>query len=179
MPYVHDLDHRSELSSAPMTTLLQRYYLHCPYARARTHLDAALGAFAESGEHQVVRLRVPIDLDGSAAGLQKDVLVQYGKGTDPLHFDEPWTVRWTPNRGGPFPDFDGTLTVRADEDFNVCVLELQGTYDPPLGIVGAAFDAVLGSRIASATAREFLRRIGRDIENRYRSEEHEKGHEAS
>ena len=159
-----------------MTTLLQRYYLHCPYGRARIHLDTVLRDLATTGEQQVIRLRVPIDLNGSSStGLQKDVIVQYGKGTDPLHFDQPWTVRWTPHEGGPYPDFDGTLTVRADEDFNSCILELQGNYEPPLGFVGAAFDAVLGSRIASATAREFLRRIGRDIETSYRNEEHEKG----
>ncbi|MDE2483288.1 MAG: hypothetical protein KGN02_14010 [bacterium] len=163
-----------------MTTLLQRYYLHCPYARARTQLDRVLRDLAESGETQVIRLRVPINLEGSkTTGLHKDVVVQYGQGTDPLHFDQPWTVRWTPHEGGPYPDFDGTLTVRADEDFNACVLELQGRYEPPFGFVGAAFDTVLGSRIASATAREFLRRIGRDIEARYHREEHEKGHRVS
>ncbi len=160
-----------------MTTLLQRYYLHCPYGRARLHLNDVLRELATTGERQIMRLRVPIDLDGSGtSGLQKDVVVQYGEGVDPLHFDQPWTVQWTPHGGGAYPDFEGTLTVRADEDYNSCILELQGHYEPPFGMVGAAFDAVLGSRIASATAREFLRRIGRDIETRYRTEEHEKGH---
>jgi len=157
-----------------MSNLLQRLYLRCPYARARTYLDSALHDLASSGETQVVRLRVPIDLDGQR-GLEKDVVVTFGKGEDPLHFDQPWTVHWTPSGGGPYPDFDGTLTVRADEDFGSSMLELSGVYDPPMGVAGAAFDAIVGSRIANATAREFLSRLGRDMEARFASEEAGKG----
>lgn len=160
-----------------MSSLLQRYYLRCPYQRARTYLESSLRALATSGQPQLVSLRVPINVgaNDSGAGLEKDVIVTFGEGADPLHFDQPWTVTWTPHGGGPYPDFDGTLTVRADEDYTSSVLELRGRYEPPLGAAGAAFDAVLGSRIASATAREFLRRLAGDIEAHYRADEAAKG----
>lgn len=158
-----------------MSTLFHRRYLACPYDRARRALQETLAGAASSGEPQLLRLHVPFPgTDGPGPGLEKDVVVTYGVGKDPLHFDEPWTLHWHPSNGGPFPDFDGTLTVRADEDYTTCALELRGTYEPPLGAPGAMFDAVLGSRVASATAREFLKEIGGRIEERYRTEERAK-----
>lgn len=141
-----------------MSTLFYRRYVPVPYNRARGYLNDALAAFATSGEPQMLTL------------MGKEVVVIYGRGSDPLHFDEPWSLHWHP-QGGPYPDFDGQLTVRADEDYSSCALELRGTYEPPGGIAGAAFDAIVGSRIATATARELLTAIGRDIEARYDREE--------
>ncbi|HET9029896.1 MAG TPA: hypothetical protein VFN49_06935 [Candidatus Aquilonibacter sp.] len=158
-----------------MSTLFHRRYLACPYDRARLALHDALNDFAETGEPQLARLRVPLPgVETAGPALEKDVVLTYGHGTDPLHFDQPWTVRWAPSNGGPFPTFNGTLTVRADEDYSTCALELRGTYEPPLGAAGAMFDTVLGSRIASATARELLREVGSRIEQRYREEEQAK-----
>ncbi len=152
-----------------MSTLFYRRYVNVPYGRARGYLEDALGAYAISGEPQMVRLAIPLPENGEAR-LQKDVVVTYGPGTDPMHFDEPWKLHWHP-QGGLFPDFDGELTVRADEDYTSCALELRGTYLPPLGAAGAAFDAILGSRLASSTARELLREIGSRIEERFKVEE--------
>lgn len=158
-----------------MSTLFHRRYLACPYDRARHILADTLQDLATSGRPVIQRLRVPFpNTDGSAASIEKDVTITYGVGKDPLHFDQPWTVHWTPSNGGPFPEFNGALTVRADEDYMTCALELRGNYEPPLGLPGALFDTVLGSRIASATAREFLKEIGTRIEARYREEEEAK-----
>ena len=152
-----------------MSTLFYRRYVPVPYNRAREYLHDALDAFAVSGEPQILTLAVPLPGD-SEAKLRKDVVVTYAHATDPLHFDQPWTLRWHP-QGGPFPDFDGELTVRADEDYRSCALELRGTYTPPLGAAGAAFDAIVGSRLASATARELLNEIGERIVERFQHEE--------
>jgi hypothetical protein len=154
-----------------MTSLLQRYLLRCPYRRAREYLRASLNAIAETGETRVIRLRAPISHTGGA--LEKDVYVRFGHGVDPLHFDEPWTVHWSA-ASGAYPEFDGTLTVRADEDYDTSVLELSGNYTPPFGVAGAAFDALLGSRIASSTAREFLRAMADDMEASYGAETRKK-----
>jgi hypothetical protein len=158
-----------------MSTLFHRRYLACPYDRARRTLEESLHDLARSGRPVVQRLRVPLPArDGQPPSLEKDVIVTYGVGHDPLHFDQPWTLHWMPSDGGPFPEFNGALTVRADEDYTTCALELRGTYEPPLGVPGAMFDTILGSRIASATAREFLKEIGMQIEARYRQEEEAK-----
>jgi hypothetical protein len=64
-------------------------------------------------------------------------------------------VSWQPKDGGPYPAFEGTLSV-ADEGAGWSRVELDGTYNPPFGVVGAVFDAAVGHRIAQATATEFL-----------------------
>ncbi|MBV8244721.1 MAG: hypothetical protein JOZ38_02250 [Candidatus Eremiobacteraeota bacterium] len=156
-----------------MSVLSEKLVLRCPYARARGYLSLALGQVAQFQEPETIRLRLPLAGDAGPA-LEKEVTVRYHQAVDPMHMDQPWSIRWTPTAGGPFPDFDGTLTVRADEDYTGSVLELAGTYQPPLGAAGAAFDAVLGRSIAAATAQQFLRTIGDQMEKQYRREEEAK-----
>lgn len=101
-----------------------------------------------------------------AGGVEKRVLVRYEPGRDPLQFDELWNVYWTPAGGGPYPDFAGQLTVRADENFRGAVLELTGDYAPPLDVMGQALDMVSAAKIASGTAKELLAQIARYLEGR-------------
>ena len=51
------------------------------------------------------------------------------------------------------------------------MLELAGAYDPPMGLAGAAFDAVVGSRLAAGTAAELLRALGERLKAMYRENE--------
>lgn len=157
-----------------MSILFERLLVACPYSLARGYVSESLQGLATSGQPQTVRLEVPFGPSEDSPGMAKEVLITYSPGHDPRHFDQPWRLSWTPVGGGPYPDFEGTLTVRADEEYSACELELQGAYDPPLGAAGKVFDAVVGSRIAVATAREFLRRLARAIESRYAREESEK-----
>ncbi len=69
-------------------------------------------------------------------------------------------VSWTPKDGGPFPNFSGTLSV-AEDSAGWSRLEIDGSYRPPFGIAGAAFDAAVGQRIAQGTASELLAEIKR------------------
>lgn len=64
-------------------------------------------------------------------------------------------IAWQPHDGGPYPLFHGTLSVE-EIDGLFSRLDLDGTYEPPLGLAGLAFDAVLGHRLAIETARQFL-----------------------
>ena len=61
--------------------------------------------------------------------LVKNVTVSFGAATDPMHFDQPWRIHWKP-QAGPYPEFDGELTVRADETYKSALLELAGSYRP-------------------------------------------------
>lgn len=130
---------------ATVTHIYERLFLRCPYVRARDYLQEAL----------------------QTAG--NGMLVRYERGNDPLHFDEPWIVFWGPAGAGPYPDFVGELTVRADENYRSAVLELSGEYAPPFGGLGGAFDVVIGTKIGSSTARTLLRKIGNAIEDLYRA----------
>lgn len=156
-----------------MTHIYERRFLKCPYVRAREYLRGTLEAAAQDKTVETLPLTAALSFVPGA--LEKNVLVRYERGSDPLHFDEPWNVFWSPEGGGPYPDFSGTLTVRADESYRGAVLELTGDYVPPLGTVGRAFDMVLGSKIASSTAKALLEQIAVRMEERYHSEENAKG----
>jgi hypothetical protein len=153
-----------------MSDLNERYFLACPYNLAQQYLATSLRERAQSGESGVLTLRASL----AGADIAKNVVVTFAAGTDPMHFDQPWRVRWTPEGGGPYPDFDGALTVRADEDYTTAILELVGEYRPPGGAFGVAFDRAVGSRIAAATAQALLEEIGTNMEMRYLSDEHAK-----
>lgn len=146
-----------------VTHVYERHTTKCPYVRAREYLHGALEGVVKSQRTTTLSLK--------AGALEKPVLVSYERGEDPMRFDEPWRVHWTPEGGGPYPDFDGELTVRADESYRSAILELRGGYVPPLGTFGQAFDLLVGSRIAAATARTLLQQIARLMEARYCDEE--------
>lgn len=152
-----------------MTSIYERYFVKCPYVRAREYLQESLQNAVDQKDPQILPLAAPLTLVPGA--LEKNVLVRYERATDPMHFDDPWHVHWTPEGGGPYPDFNGQLTVRADESYRSAVLELRGEYLPPLGAVGRAFDLVAGSKIAARTARTLLARIASAMEDRYQTEE--------
>jgi len=152
-----------------MTHLYQRVFVKTPYHLARLYLHEALANAADS--HALTTLTLSLPVHEGGVGIQREVTATYASGADPMHLDEPWKVHWTPKGGGPYPDFDGELTVRADEDYDACVLELRGDYKPPGGVAGKAFDAMVGSRIASATARELLNTIAKEVQQRYERQE--------
>jgi hypothetical protein len=145
------------------TQVYERHPTKCPYHRAREYLHDSLEDAVKS--HGIATLSL------TAGALEKPVLVSYKRGEDAMRFDEPWLVHWTPEGGGPYPGFDGELTVRADDSYRSSILELRGEYVPPLGPIGQAFDLALGSRIAAATARALLQQIAQLMEARYNAEE--------
>lgn len=155
-----------------MTHIYERLFLKCPYIRARDYLSESMESAAQDKTVQTLPLTAPLGV--LPRPLEKNVLVRYEHGRDPLHFDEPWNVYWTPEGGGPYPDFSGQITIRADESYRSAVLEIRGDYAPPFGALGRAFDMIAGAKIASATAKTLLRQIGSVMEERYRTEEAQK-----
>ena len=154
-----------------MTTIDERLHIRCPYVRAREYLHESMEVRARSKEPYTMRLRadLPMNLE-----MYKSVFVRYGLAQDPMHFDEPWQVRWSPERGGVYPSFEGELTVRADESYRLAILELKGAYSPPLGGPGRLFDAAVGRKIAESTAQTLLSEIAAEMESRYTREEAQK-----
>src|SRR5579863_9108027 len=152
-----------------MSQLLERHVVRCPYHLARLYLADSIGPNARSG----AATRLGLTVSGPGIELTKSVVATFAPTTDPMHFDQPWKIHWDP-QSGPYPQFDGELTVRADETYESALLELRGSYRPPGGALGAAFDWAAGSRIATATARELLARLGSEIESRYQRDEEAK-----
>jgi hypothetical protein len=71
------------------------------------------------------------------------------------------TLRWDAvGPGGDlFPALDADIVIEPDGP-DVTRMTLDGVYRPPLGWVGAGLDRMLLSRIATATARRFIRSVG-------------------
>jgi len=151
-----------------MTNVVQRHLLACPYGLAKAYLQFELGS-----DRQLWHLRVPTPAASvnPLVEFAKDVDVTVRPSVDPMHFDQPWNITWAPHGGGPYPTFVGTLTVRADEDWNVAALELVGSYEPPMGAAGKVFDVLFGARLASATAKDLLAEIGQRLEAHYHRDE--------
>jgi hypothetical protein len=163
-----------------MSDLLQRLYVGCPVSRATDRLTgffrerAGDGAW-EAGKPIRVALRAPIPLPS----LRTNVILQHDVIATLRHLPQTWgndcfDVTCEPSGGGVFPHFTGTLSIENNEEYDSFSLVLKGSYDPPLGPAGQAFDAALGHRIAIATARDLLARIRDEIEKSEESEEQEK-----
>lgn len=133
------------------------------YAAARARLLAQLridglqasssDAF-EEGQEQLLRAGV--------GAVSKEVLVQLLR---PYEHDGVLVVpvRWvaTGTSGALFPQLDGNLELRAEDDASI--LGLQGSYRPPLSAVGGALDRLLLNRVAGATVRRFLAEIAMEL----------------
>lgn len=152
-----------------MSKLHESLHLQCPYVRAKQQLHDSLSPVAGSGVPQTLELSAV--LPATNVELAKSVRVEYAKGADPMHFDEPFQVQWTPEAGGIYPSFEGQLTVRADWGYDSSILELDGEYTPPLGAAGRAFDAAYGHAIAAKTAQRLLAQIAAEMTSCYRAEE--------
>jgi hypothetical protein len=61
-----------------------------------------------------------------------------------------------------FPTMDGTLAVFALSPEQTQVA-FTGTYCPPLGAVGAAFDALIGHRVAEAAVQRFVEEVAEGL----------------
>jgi uncharacterized membrane protein len=75
--------------------------------------------------------------------------------TDPLY--AVLEVSWRPV-SGPYPTFKGKLLALRGASRS-CRLEIEGNYEPPGGVAGAAFDAILGHRIAAESIHDLLVRF--------------------
>jgi Rrf2 family protein len=119
------------------------------------HLQAA------SAAGDALRVRVG---PGGPAWLGKTVAVHLG---EPHGFDGGLELSLAWEATGPsalFPRFDGALRL-APLDEDRAELSLLGRYRPPLGVAGQVLDEALLARVARATVRTLLRRVGRVLED--------------
>ena len=141
-----------------MSTLKHTTVVETPFAQAADLVERFL-VESSQGETITLRLQAPgAGLGMNAFALSRDVIATFRRHKGPnqtIVFD----LHWESADGGPYPVFDGTLTVAEDETYESCRIILEGSYTPPGWVAGAIFDAALGSKIASATADELLARI--------------------
>jgi hypothetical protein len=123
-------------------------------------LDASQAAYGD-GATGIARVGPP----GVWPGLSKLVTIHVGDlAASPGSARLP--LRWeaTGPGSGMFPALDADIIVIPDGEHGT-VLTLTGVYRPPLGMVGAMLDRAILSRVATATIRDFIGRLARDIED--------------
>jgi len=158
-----------------MSELVEKIYADCALNQGPRYLERFLAMHARGDDGAiVVPLRAPLAIAGMRADLEKSVEFVFSRVRTGADMIPKIAVRWEPVDGGPFPTFEGTVSIEGDEDYTRCAVVLRGNYEPPLGIAGKTFDAAVGGRIARATAREFLERIREFIEAAYRATERAK-----
>jgi hypothetical protein len=150
-----------------MTTISQRELVKSPLASAHRFLDAF---FAEhrSGTDAAATITL------RAGDVARAALVTLTPAHQPADMTPRYEVHWKDAQGGPYPVFSGTLLVAGDEDYDTFWLGLEGSYEPPGGLGGMVFDAVIGRRIAEATAHGLLDEIRAATETRFNAEELQK-----
>ncbi|MDQ6943331.1 MAG: hypothetical protein M3169_12560 [Candidatus Eremiobacteraeota bacterium] len=138
--------------------------VRCPFSVAH---DYAEDFFAHAGEG--VELHVPLrDLAPTRGGhLRRRVRLVAQRQRDehePGRAHDALEIDWTAGTRF-FPDFRGHLRLRIDS-IETTLLMLDGTYEPPGGPFGVVFDLLVGRRVARATMRDLLRRLGDAMEHR-------------
>lgn len=146
-----------------LTTVHAETSSRCPFAIAEEYAIAYLRA-AERGERQAV-LRA--SLAPSLPVLSRKVWLSFSLATDVeesgRRHDEI-RVRWDA-QSRLYPDFRGTVRFRIESAATTRVV-IDGTYEPPFGIIGRLFDALVGRRLAQATMHDLASRLGRELEER-------------
>ena len=154
-----------------MAHVKESLHVHCPREIARELLCAMLLEGAPEGSPHPLLLAIKVPWTG--IDLAKEVTVEYTVAAGAAHIDEPIGIRWTPVTGGMYPSFDGELRVLSGNHTYSSILELEGHYTPPLGVLGRGFDAAIGHRVAEATMKYMLEGFASGIMAEYRAEEWE------
>jgi len=154
-----------------MAHVKESVHVHCPREVARELLCTMLLEGAPEGSPHPLLLAIKVPWTG--IDLAKEVTVEYTVAAGTAHIDEPIGIRWKPLPGGVYPSFDGELRVLHSNHTYSSILELEGHYTPPLGVLGLGFDAAIGHKVAEATIKYLLEGFASGIMAEYRAEEWE------
>ncbi len=146
----------------------QKVTLRCPIGVAEARVAEFFQRRNDADGKARLALRVPLERRGPFAGLalEHDVAVTARKGRDDRNLNDVIRIAWEPVEGRAYPAFAGTLAVWAEGDPEKSFVELDGTYQPPGGLSGQAFDEAFGQSIARRTARALLHDIARAVSER-------------
>ncbi len=133
-----------------------------PQHEVLTRLKNFFDQYAPNGEMRFT-MRVPAELPLLHVGfkLERDVIgsIDHLGGKR-----RAYRFSWRPADAGPFPIFKGALVVDEDEERpGRSVMTLDGRYEPPLDMPGQVFDAVIGTKIAHASATDLLERLSASV----------------
>jgi hypothetical protein len=132
--------------------------LEVPAAQAEGVMLAYFESRRNADGQIEIPLRVPLDdfgLPGDLS-LERNVIASVEKRRDAENLNDEFGIEWGPSQGHVYPTFHGRIIACAQVGEEPPYLELDGTYEPPLGATGEAFDATIGHLIAQRTAQAFI-----------------------
>jgi len=100
---------------------------------------------------------------GDDLAIAHDVIVHFRKVRDAEDLSDIFFVNWMPSGEGPYPSFSGVMNVVAEADKRHSRIELDGAYAAPGGVLGRAFDAMIGSSIARSSLADLIERLAADL----------------
>lgn len=105
------------------------------------------------------RYSCDLHVDGRNGSIRHKVVAKVRMAKD----GDGWNLGIAPVGGGHLlPTFEGTL--RAVHGAQATELSLTGTYDPPLGHVGAFGDGLIGHRVARQSLQAFVDEVARRVD---------------
>ena len=147
-----------------MTSIVEKELVHAPLASADRLLQAFFAAHpAPDGSGARIVLH--------AGEASEPAIVSLERMRRPEDMTPRYAIHWEAERTGPYPGFDGELSVEADVDYNAFWFVLDGSYEPPGGVAGKLFDAAIGRRIAESTARGLLSEMRVETEADFAAQE--------
>jgi hypothetical protein len=142
--------------------------VRCHVDEVESRLQRYFAQHEDSAGVAHLHLRVPLDGMPALKGLALEhaVRVIARKGRDDQNLNDLIRIAWEPEGEAPYPAFTGTLLTWAEHDPKQSFIEIDGTYTPPLGVAGEAFDEAVGHSVATRTAQTLLEDIARAISDR-------------
>lgn len=127
----------------------------------RTQLEEWADIAYREGEE--LRSRVG-PVDGLAKSISLDI------GVAEIHRSGlVYPIRWTaPGAGALFPELNADLAL-SQMGPSMTSVTLDGTYEPPLGVVGRVADRIVLGRVADATVRNWVDRLAEAVSSDYQT----------
>ncbi|HEY0381402.1 MAG TPA: hypothetical protein VGC72_04325 [Candidatus Elarobacter sp.] len=147
-----------------MSVVKERLFVEAPFTQACGAFERRLG-IPPRGHRGTCILTLPFPI-GENHEIARMVTATTERLANPANFTSHYRIGWDSGRtarGLPTPGFTGTLTLSSGENYDETELKLEGGYDPPGGVVGQAFDELLGRRIAHATVAALLTGVGDEL----------------
>jgi hypothetical protein len=149
-----------------MSNVRETLNVRCPFHEIIHHAERYFSVHRRGQSPGMFNLNVDMSRVGLPGNVQArhDVHVRY-KVSKAEGKPDTILLTWDPDDRF-VPTFNGTI-AGARLERGETALTLEGEYDAPFGVAGAVFDAVLGRRIASVTAKSLLQDMKEFIEPDY------------
>jgi hypothetical protein len=148
----------------------ERRSVEVPLAEASRYFGRYVRDVESEGLGRIVlTVKVPLERLGidRCIAASKAVSVHFAALAQTDAVKQRMAVSWEPEGGGMFPTFSGTVGVDAKDMAGASFITLDGSYDPPLAIIGDAFDEIVRQNIARKTARNLLDEIAITMETAF------------